>query len=573
MPGLENSRYVMLGNLRIDLIWCNPGHFIMGCSEDEEGDSEDAPLHQVTITKGYWLARFPTTQAQYEMIAEQAGLAPRPSKFEGENRPVERVTWVDAHQWCEALNRRESRAGRIPEGFEYRLPTEAEWEYACRAGTTTALNNGKTLTCGDGECPNLNEVAWYDHNSGKETHDVGQKLPNNWGFYDMHGNVEEWCRDWYDEYPLDHVVDPLGPDYGRYHVCRGGNMGGMAMGCSSSARKGGNPTNRRCYRGFRLALAPIIKATSHQQNPRQEQNEEAENTRPTRPQPSTEELMQARAELEERLNIAVDFDTAIKGKTSELGTRNFTVEEPKIKMIWCPPATFTMGSPAEESGRTPEETLHEVTLSKGFWLGMYAITQEEYSIIADCAGLRARPANFGGLRRPVETVDWYSVERWCKELTYLEMIAGRLPDGYEYRLPTEAEWEYACRAGTSTAFNHGLDPTNHGEEARTYFENVAWYKYNSGYKTHVVGERQPNAWGFCDMHGNIREWCWDWFGDIAEESATDPHGPEGGEMKVTRGGCYGDYARHCRSAYRGQCEPEGCKANLGFRVALAPILH
>ena len=150
--------------------------------------------------------------------------------------------------------------------------------------------------------------------------------------------------------------------------------------------------------------------------------------------------MQARAELEERLNIAIDFDTAIKGKTSELGTRNFTVEEPKIKMIWCPPATFTMGSPAEESGRTPEETLHQVTLTKGFWLGMYPLTQEKYSVIADCAGLRARPANFGGLRRPVETVDWYSVERWCKELTYLEMIAGRLPDGYEYRLPTEADF-------------------------------------------------------------------------------------------------------------------------------------
>ena len=221
---IRKSYILYVGLLKIDFVWCRRQFSRM--FEDEEGDSEDAPLHQVTITKGYWLATCQVTQAQYDTIAELAGNPLKPSKFDGENKPVERVTWVEAMKWCEALNEREKQEGRLPEGFEYRLPTEAEWEYACRAGTTTALNNGKTLTSADGECPNLDEVAWYDKNSDKETHDVGTKKPNNWGLYDMHGNVEEWCR-LVRNTPLT-MRSILRIDYGRYHVCRGGNMGNGA---------------------------------------------------------------------------------------------------------------------------------------------------------------------------------------------------------------------------------------------------------------------------------------------------------------------------------------------------------
>ena len=567
----SKDRYVKLGSLQLEMIWCQPGEFIMGCSEDEEGDSEDAQLHSVTLTRGFWLGRYQVTQAEYDTLAAAAGVPPSPSKYVGERRPVERVTWVNAVKWCQELTKREREAHRLPEGYEYRLPTEAEWEYACRAGTTTALNNGKILTSGNGECPNLNEVAWYDKNSGSETHDVGQKLPNRWGVYDMHGNVEEWCWDWYDEYSAEAVVDPKGPDVGRYRVCRGGNMGGMAMGCSSSARKGGNTMNRRCYRGFRLALGPALGvsledalATPHQ--PQQRVQAVPEN------QPSMEELAQMRVEMEERLKVNRPFAEAISGDEAVQGSRNFLIDDLCMKMIWCPAGTFQMGSPETEPGRNNDEMLHGVTLTRGFWMGMYEVTQEEYSLIADCAGLRPRPANFAGLRRPIETVDYESVLRWCRELTYLEFISGRLPEGYVYRLPTEAEWEYACRAGTTTIFNHAWDETK-GEEARKLFELVGWYKYNSGYKSHVVGERQANAWGFCDMHGNVREWCMDWYGEYPDGPATDPHGPAEGTLRVTRGGCYGDYPRHCRSAYRGSIEPVASKANIGFRVVLAPEIR
>ena len=563
MSDERRNRTVMLGGLRMELLWCPPGEFLMGCSEDEEGDSEDAVMHPVTLTHGYWLGRYPVTQEEYEMLVPDAKLESHPSKFSGPRRPVERVTWLEAARWCQELTRQEREAGRIPEKYEYRLPTEAEWEYACRAGTTTALNSGKILTCADGECENLDEVAWYDRNSGRETHDVGGKRPNRWGFYDMHGNVEEWCMDWYKEYPPEAVIDPQGPSEGRYRVCRGGNMGGMAMGCSSSARKGGNIGNRRCYRGFRLALAPEMKVSF-----------EATLTQAAQlPQLGMEELIQMRVELEERLGVLRPFEEAIGGDPNVPGSRNFTVDDPAVRMLWCPPGSFLMGSPSTEQGRSVDELQHQVTLTRGFWIGMYALTQDNYSQIAECIGIHTRPSTFTGLHRPVETVDYDSLCRWCRELTFLEFVSGRLPEGYEYRLPTEAQWEYACRAGTTGMFNCLPEGAEAGEQARQQFEQAGWYKYNSGYKTHVVGERQPNPWGLCDMHGNVREWCLDWYGDYPSEPVSDPCGPETGTQRVTRGGSYGDYSRHCRSAHRNPIEPCVYKANIGCRIVLGPVIR
>ena len=178
-----------------------------------------------------------------------------PSLYKGGNCPVEQVSWKDAKEFCNKLNER--YAGKLPTGYRFDLPTEAQWEYACRAGTTTALNNGTNLTSEKGECSNLNEVGWYDKNNGSDGHKaVGQKRPNNWGLYDMHGNVWEWCRDWFDDYTGD-STDPTGPTSASRRVSRGGGWCSYAKNCRSADRLSYSPVERRSYLGFRLALVPV----------------------------------------------------------------------------------------------------------------------------------------------------------------------------------------------------------------------------------------------------------------------------------------------------------------------------
>ncbi|MBR5737883.1 MAG: formylglycine-generating enzyme family protein, partial [Verrucomicrobia bacterium] len=147
-------------------------------------------------------------------------------------------------------------AGRLPSGYEYALPTEAQWEYACRAGTTTALNSGKNLS-DEWECPEMDEVGWYWYNSGNKTHSVGQKQPNAWGLYDMHGNVFEWCLDWWGDYPTSSVTDPKGASTGSYRVMRGGCLNRDADRCRSASRLDDSPDDYFIDRGFRVALTPV----------------------------------------------------------------------------------------------------------------------------------------------------------------------------------------------------------------------------------------------------------------------------------------------------------------------------
>jgi formylglycine-generating enzyme required for sulfatase activity len=197
----------------------------------------------ITLTEDYWLGRYEVTQGEYETV-----LGRNPSHFKGDpQRPVEKVRFTEAQEYCAAVTRREAQAGRLPSGYAYRLPSEAEWEYACRAGTTNLFSFGNAETDADA-------YAWTLENSDSTSHPVGLKRPNPWGLYDMHGNVWEWCSDWFEPFPATPLVDPVGPPRGTFKVFRGGSWNMTADFTRSPNRFMMSPTNGIHYVGFRLAL-------------------------------------------------------------------------------------------------------------------------------------------------------------------------------------------------------------------------------------------------------------------------------------------------------------------------------
>lgn len=230
-------------------------------------------------------------------------------------------------------------------------------------------------------------------------------------------------------------------------------------------------------------------------------------------------------------------------------------------MVWMPPGTFTMGSPStdpdHESAESPQT---EVALPRGFWMAKHETTQAEYQSL-----MGNNPSYFtGDPQRPVEMVSWHEATNYCGKLTARERDAGRLPAGYVYRLPTEAEWEYACRGGTSTRFGFGND------SGYTSLGNYEWYAGNSGGQTHPVGQKLPNARGLHDLQGNVWEWCQDWYSNsLPGGSVVDPKGPLAGPSRVFRGGCWDDSGCYCRLASRYGFNPNLRIYYLGFRPVLA----
>jgi formylglycine-generating enzyme required for sulfatase activity len=233
----------VIADLGLELIWVAPGTFMMGSASDEpERNKAEGPRTQVTLTRGYWLGKTEITQAQYEAVS---GVNPSTFKAVGGQGPVERVSWTDAMAFCRKLTERERAANRLPEGYAFTLPTEAQWEFACRAGSTGAYSGEP------------NGMAWCNGNSGDTTHAVGLKQPNAWGFHDMSGNVLEWCFDWYGPYPGGAVTDPVGPGRGHYRTARGGSWRTDVRLGRSAARSGGSAGRLDYTIGFRVALATI----------------------------------------------------------------------------------------------------------------------------------------------------------------------------------------------------------------------------------------------------------------------------------------------------------------------------
>jgi formylglycine-generating enzyme required for sulfatase activity len=285
-------------------------------------------------------------------------------------------------------------------------------------------------------------------------------------------------------------------------------------------------------------------------------------------------------------------------------------------MVLIPSGTFTMGSPAGESGRSSNETPHQVTITKSFYMSKYPVTQGLYQAVLDYnhsyfTHAKGRAAGQDDTKLPVENVCWYEAIVFCNVLSMMEGLApvysingstnptnwsellgvssiqelftweeeekwatpavlsaaakadaALMVEGANgYRLPTEAEWEYACRAGTATAFNWGTD---------TAGADKANYDASNLEKTTEAGKYAPNAWGLYDMHGNVAELCWDWYGSLTDTAATDPAGPASGTRRVYRGGSYSFDSSGIRSGWRSSIEPGNRYINLGFRVVRIP---
>ncbi|MFA4986673.1 MAG: formylglycine-generating enzyme family protein [Candidatus Brocadiia bacterium] len=495
----------------LPLVKISPGSFIMG---SENGEDDEKPVHKVTLTQAFYMGATEVTQAQYRAVMHEYTM-----KFNGDNLPVESIPWDDAVEFCHRLTVFEQASGHLPVKMEYRLPTEAEWEYCCRAGSTSEY-------CFGDDPKLLGEYAWFGEERGKGPHPVGMKKPNAWGLYDMHGNADEWVQDWYSKYPSDVAAlgtclatDPVGPEAGAFHLIRGGTWSQEAKSCRSACRSFYRPGFFRTPQsGFRVVVASSYLP---------------------------EDEPPARKTQEQNEPLPACLDGA------------------PLTLVTIHPGSFLMGS---QTGQPDTQPVHRVNIEREFYIGATEVTQAQFrSVTGD------NPSHYKGDILPVDSVSWFDAMEFCRKLTLSERKAGRLPPAMEYRLPTEAEWEYACRAGSTTAFCCGNDAKS--------LDRYAWFDRNfRPRQLHAVGRKLPNAWGLFDVHGGVSEWCFDWYSEgwyaAGGDQSRDPIGPSSGNARIVRGGSRHSPAAESRSDYRDWVYPDCPDIDTGFRVVVAaPVVQ
>ena len=545
-----------------------PGTFTMGSSADEVGHQNgiDMVQHEVTLTHLFYIGVFECTQKQWELV-----MGSNPSFFQGDCRPVENIPYnmiraTDTQDWAgwPAYGhgiRPTTFMGKLHEktGLLFDLPTEAQWEYACRAGTTTALNSGKNLMEIVRDAA-MDEVGRYQSNQfdgksgyGKAHARVGSYLPNPWGLYDMHGNVREWTLDWWGASTgsTAAVTDPVGPAMGSECVNRGGSWDNHARNCRSAIRFYNAPMMGGLKGiGFRICCYPecvsyavvdLSGGATAEKYP----------VRYTSTPPD------------------LDDDTC---RTTELWLRKVN------------PGSFSMGATFNEVGHNRQFDMepHKVTLTQMFYIGVFECTQKQWELV-----MGGNPSKYTGDCRPVECVSYDSIRGmdagagWPSHGHAVDPTSfmGKLQakTGLVFDLPTEAQWEFACRAGTTSFLNSGKKMMSDRHDSA--LDEVGRYAFNKadrkgGYSEHTkVGSYLPNSLGLYDMHGNVWEWCLNWGKERIDSTAaeTDPVGYQRGSYRVRRGGGWSAYARSCRAGSRDGEVPscDDCDF-LGFRVLFLP---
>jgi sulfatase modifying factor 1 len=467
------------------------GTFRMGSNEIF---SDEEPVHSVTLNS-FYIGKFEVTQAEWKAV-----IGNNPSLFKEDNYPVERVTWYDAVEFCNKKSKMEGltpcykgTGDHITCNFDadgFRLPTEAEWEYACQGGV-------KSLNYKYSGSNNANDVAWYEVNSEDKTHPVGQKKSNELGIYDLSGNIHEWCWDRYDKdyYKTSPADNPKGPGNGKNRSYRGGGACSRAIWLRSCARFNLPPETKNHEIGFRI----------------------------------------------------------VKNGTGK--------PKPPGGMVFVKGGDFKMGS---SKGTRGEKLMHNVTVSS-FYIGKFEVTQEEWKTV-----MVSNPSFRKGNSCPIHFIDWFDAVEYCNKRSRMEGLTPCYTgnganticnfDANGYRLPTEAEWEYACRGGLQSR-HYKFSGSNDANE-------VAWYEKNLIVYFQPVGQKKPNELGIYDMSGNVWEWCWDWYDfDYYKNSpAKNPKGPVSGIRRIARSGSCFETEDYLWSSYRFCYHPYRKAFHIGFRV-------
>ncbi len=538
MVSKDLSRQIMgqaAGNLRlfsdfdIKFHWCPAGQFQMGSPEGESGRNEDETQVEVTLTDGYWIAETEVTQLQWKSVMEAEPWNERAGLKADDSLPAIGITWQDAADFCAKLTEYLQASGKVPADAIVRLPTEAEWEYACRAGTTNCFSFGSQEEISLAE-KHAQYKAEEDRHTRRIPEPVAAKSSNPWGLFDMHGNVAEWCLNVYEKTYVG-GENPVSTAEGQNRVLRGGDFANESDGIRSAYREEKSERARGSQIGFR----PVIVFKNS-------------------------DSLQMTDNVEE--NPIPEIPAGFAG--NEAGEkRNLTGLQ--IECIWCPPSSMKLGSPEVESGRSQDEQIVEVNLAPGYWMNSTEVTQKLWKGI-----MKTEPwinHNLTTLdNAPAVYITWNDAHSFCERFTELERKAQRLPEGVVYRLPTEAEWEVACRAGTRSRFSYGDD---------LEFKSIDQYAATKSGAfpapmTNIipVKQRTPNSWGFYDMHGNVSEWCANWYKPV-HNAGTNPQGPKTGTEKVIRGGDWMVPAEQLRSAARGHLPPDENSHPTGFRFVVA----
>ena len=583
--------------------YCPAGSFMMGA--DDEG------RHTVELTRGFWLQETEVTEEQWKAVTGERT----------KRKSRRRSSWYDddddyddsssnstsnqmparGHSWaeCQKFVLKMNEKPELPNGWRVSLPTEAQWEYACRAkpqGIWGRLFGGKNappkpkeenepeniFDARDKEMretrralAKVDKYAWCAENTGGgrsffgiteggKPRSVGLKEPNRWGFYDMLGNVSEWCLDYYGEYPFGKVVDPARLDSGddllwdadgkrvwlygddASRVARGGSCMNSASAC--------NPTKRLSYStllwdedapvGARLALvssdAPELLTQQDYEAIVAEADAEDEEERER-----IVNLSKAREAREFRPSAAFSVESfdATPGKPGE--RRVLKIGNVEFAFRYCPPGEFSMGSDVGE-GYSWERPRRDVKIGAGYWLQETETTQEQW-----LAAALDNPSAAQGKELPVERVTWSDCQRFVERLNG---APGGLPEGWVFSLPAEAQWEYACRAGTT-------------EERYGKLDDVAWYRYNGDQTAKRGGQKKPNAWGLCDMLGGVEEWVLDEFAAYPDPDGTAKESDEK-NLRVRRGGSVASDPEYCRAAFRYPRPEDDRNKFAGFRLAI-----